>query len=63
MEGRRLIFVLNKSDMLTEPEIDSRVDHLDIKDKRWVATSALTGQNMEPLQELIFLTSKAVSVQ
>ena len=63
VEGRRLIFVLNKSDTLTEPEIDSRVDHLDIKDKRWVATSALTGQNMEPLQELIFLTSKAVSVQ
>lgn len=62
VEGHRLIFVLNKSDTITESEMASRVDRLNIRGKRWTAISALNGQKIEPLRELIFTTSEAVSV-
>lgn len=65
VEGHRLVFALNKSDTVTESEMASRVDRLNIRDKRWAAVSALTGQDVGSLRELIFAAAgtKSVSCQ
>lgn len=60
VEGHRLVFALNKSDKITEFEMASRVDRLNMRGKRWAAISALTGQEMEPLRELIFAASDTI---
>lgn len=62
VEGHRLIFVLNKSDTVTESEMSSRIDRLNIRGKRWAAISALTGQDVESLRELIFAAAGTKSV-
>lgn len=60
VEGHRLVFALNKSDKITAPEMASKVDRLNMKDKRWAAISALTGQEMEKLRELIFAAAGTI---
>ena len=49
-----MIFVLNKSELLTDDEILHKVDYLMLKEnKKWVAISALVGNNINKLEESI----------
>ena len=49
-----MIYVLNKSELLTDDEILDRVDYLMLKDnKKWISISALTGKNTDKLKKII----------
>ena len=49
-----MIYVLNKSELLTDDEVLDRVDYLMLKEnKKWIAISALTGKNMNELKKII----------
>lgn len=51
----RIIFVLNKSDLVTEEEILEKASQLGLKEKRkWLALSAATGSNVSSLKDLVF---------
>jgi len=50
----RIIFVLNKADLLNQSEIIERAKILGFdKNKKWVSVSAKTGENIKQLKELI----------
>jgi len=54
VEPTKMIFVLNKSELLTDDEILHKVDYLMLKEnKKWVAISALVGNNINKLEESI----------
>ena len=62
-----MIYVLNKSELLTDDEILDRVDYLMLKEnKKWIDVSALTGKNMDKLEKIIekiFQNDKSVGVK
>ena len=50
----KMIFVLNKSELLDDDYILKIVDILGLReDKKWIAISAVTGKNMKELKKLI----------
>ena len=54
VEMDRIIFALNKSDLLTSDEIEEKIEILNLKDyKKRIAVSAKTGYNVNELKELI----------
>jgi GTP-binding protein HflX len=54
VEQNRIIFVLNKSDLISNFEIQERVKILNLTDsKKWIAVSALAGKNLNELKTLI----------
>ena len=54
VEPEKMIYVLNKSELLTDDEVLDRVDYLMLKEnKKWIAISALTGKNMDELEKII----------
>lgn len=51
----RIVFVLNKSDLVPREEIIEKANHLGLKDnKKWLAVSAATGQDISALEDLIY---------
>ena len=62
----RIIFALNKADLVSEEEIIEKVDQLGLKEnKKWLAVSATTGQGIMPLKDLIYyiLENQPVSIE
>ena len=54
VEMDRIIFALNKSDLLTSNEIEEKIEILNLKDyKKRIAVSAKTGYNIKELKYLI----------
>lgn len=54
VETNKIIYVLNKADLLDQNEILKRVEYLELDDgKRWIPVSAKTGENLTQLKELI----------
>ena len=54
VEQDRIIFALNKSDLISNYEIQNRVKILNLKDsKKWIAVSALAEKNLMELKNLI----------
>ena len=54
VEMDRIIFALNKSDLLTTNEIEEKIEILNLKDyKKRIAVSAKTGYNVNELKNLI----------
>ena len=50
----KIIFVLNKSDLVSEEEVNDKAAQLALKDnKKWLPISAVTGQNISRLKNLI----------
>ncbi|MGI0101755.1 MAG: GTPase HflX [Nitrosotalea sp.] len=51
----KIIFALNKSDLIVEEEIIDKADQLGLKEnKKWLSVSAATGQNIPALENLIY---------
>jgi GTP-binding protein HflX len=54
VEQDKIIFVLNKSDLISNFEIQERIKILNLTDsKKWIAVSALAGKNLNELKTLI----------
>jgi GTP-binding protein HflX len=54
VEMDRIIFALNKSDLLTNDQIEEKIEILNLKDsKKRIAVSAKTGYNVDELKDLI----------
>jgi GTP-binding protein HflX len=54
VEKDRMIYALNKADLLEDKEINEKVDILAlIENKKWLSVSAKTGNNIEKIKELI----------
>ena len=54
VETDKMIFVLNKSELLNNTEILDRIDFLKLnKNSEWIAISAVTGKNIDKLEKLI----------
>jgi GTP-binding protein HflX len=54
VEKDRMIFALNKEDLLEHGEIDKKVDMLGLTEtKKWISVSAKTGNNIKDLKKLI----------
>ncbi len=54
VERDKIIFALNKSDLLEHSDIAEKVEYLGLKDnKKWIPVSAKTGENLEQLKDLI----------
>ncbi len=53
IERAKLVFALNKVDKVTIPHMEACLDTLDIKRQRWVAISAVTGQGLQSLRQLV----------
>jgi len=54
VERDKMIFVLNKSDLLTTDRISEKIEYLGLKDsKKWIHVSAASGKNISELKELI----------
>jgi len=54
VEMDRIIFALNKSDLLTSEQIEEKIEILNLKDsKKRIAVSAKTGYNVNELKDLI----------
>jgi len=50
----KIIFVLNKSDLVSEEDVNYKADQLGLKDnKKWLPVSSVTGQNISKLRDLI----------
>ena len=58
VEMGRMIFAVNKSDRLSEPQLASRARALDMDGKRWVAVSAATGHGLDSLREMVAAASE-----
>lgn len=58
VERGRMVFVMNKSDLLTKPQMESRTKVLEMDGKRWVAVSAATGSGLEELGTLTAAASE-----
>jgi len=51
----RIIFVLNKSDLVNEEEISDKVNQLGLQvNKKWLPVSAVTSQNISALKDLVY---------
>jgi GTP-binding protein HflX len=54
IEKDKMIYALNKADLVKSEEIERKIDILDLtKNKKWVSVSAKTGENVNQLKELI----------
>ncbi len=54
VDYNKIIFALNKSDLMSKDEIPSKVEILGIKEnKKWLSISAVTGENLSQLKELL----------
>ncbi len=54
VEKDRMIYALNKTDLLKSEEIENKVDILNLtENKKWISISAKTGKNVNQLKELI----------
>jgi len=54
VEKDRMIYALNKADLLEDKEINEKVDILAlIENKKWLSVSAKTGNNVKKVKELI----------
>jgi GTP-binding protein HflX len=50
----RMVYALNKSDLLEDNEIEEKIETLNLTDnKKWIPVSAKTGKNVKELKELI----------
>ena len=58
VERNKMIFVMNKADLLTTQQMDSRAKMLGVDDKRWVAVSAATGGGLEAMGTLVAAVSE-----
>lgn len=62
----KIIFALNKSDLVNEEEILDKVDQLGLKEnKKWLAVSAVTSQNIPALKDLVYhaLQNQPISIE
>ncbi len=51
----RIIFALNKSDLVSDEEISDKANQLGLKgNKKWLSLSAVTGQNISELKDLMY---------
>ena len=54
VEREKMIYALNKSDLLKNNEIEEKIKVLNLSEnKKWVTVSAYTGKNINGLKELI----------
>jgi GTP-binding protein HflX len=54
VESNKLVFALNKSELLDDDEILDIVDYLELKgSKKWIDITAVTGKNMDELEKII----------
>ena len=54
IEKERLVYALNKADLIKSEEIEQKIDILDLtENKKCISVSAKTGQNVTQLKELI----------
>ncbi len=54
VEQDKIVYALNKSDLLEQNSILEKVEYLELKEsKKWISLSAKTGQNTKELKELI----------
>ncbi|RMW34803.1 MAG: GTPase HflX, partial [Nitrosopumilus sp.] len=54
VEKDRMVYALNKSDLLKNSEIEEKIETLNLADnKKWIPVSAKTGKNVKQLKELI----------
>jgi GTP-binding protein HflX len=54
VEQDKVIFALNKSDLLKGEEIKRKIEFLNLSEnKKWISVSAKTGKNISQLKELI----------
>ena len=54
VERDRIIFALNKSDLVSNDEINEKAEYLGLEDnKKWIAVSAISGENLLQLKDLI----------
>ena len=50
----RVIFALNKSDLVDEKEIQRKIEYLNLdEDKKWIPISSISGYNLEQLMQVI----------
>ena len=62
----KIIFALNKSDLVNEEEILDKVDQLGLKEnKKWLSVSAVTSQNIPALKDLVYhaLQNQPISIE
>ena len=54
VESNKLVFALNKSELLDGDQVLDIVDYLELKgNKKWIDISAVTGKNMDKLEKII----------
>jgi GTP-binding protein HflX len=54
VDYNKIVFALNKSDLITKDKILSKVEILGLKEnKKWLSISAATGENISKLKELL----------
>ena len=54
VEKNKIIYALNKADLIEQKEIYEKAEYLEIKEsKKWIPVSAKTGENTQNLKELI----------
>ena len=54
VESNKLVFALNKSELLDDDRILEIVDWLELKEnKKWIDISAVTGKNVDKLKKTI----------
>ena len=58
VERGRMVFAMNKSDLLTGPQMDSRTDMLEMDGKIWAAVSAANGNGLDELGALVAAASE-----
>ena len=58
VERGRMVFAMNKADLLTGQQLDSRAKMLEMDGKRWVATSAASGSGLDSLKLLVAAASE-----
>ncbi len=54
MDQEKVVYALNKSDLISPEEILQKADYLGLADnKKWVPVSAVTKENITKLMELV----------
>jgi len=54
VEQEKIVYALNKADLMNKNEIFEKIEYLGLKDsKKWIVVSAKTGQNTKQLKESI----------
>ena len=54
VEPDKMIFVLNKADLVSAEDVLSKTKYLKLNEnKKWIPISAVTGENLSQLKELI----------